>query len=178
MIMWNLSMFIISNRIIAAWRQVTQESRQDLKTKVAFMPVVRVRRPFLAWYQLCSRLWRRRGSLIRRFFCNCRQLVYLRSAQRGAVPHALALWSGLRKQRTLRFWARWARSRGRWNRFRSPRVRSSPAESFSACCHEPKSENMRNRCGETQPPRTTEMGPWNLAQVKHTYRKSFGSPVD
>ena len=102
------------HKLFKAWRSISTsliEERQN--GPIQSIPYIYCRKHFVAWRLSCRRIWKRRGSLIRRFFRNCRSFISERIARNAVLSHANKLWIGLKKRGTIRRWSAAVREKGR-----------------------------------------------------------------
>lgn len=102
------------NKLFKAWRRISISLIDDRQNgPIQSLPYIYCRKHFVAWRLSCRRIWKRRGSLIRRFFRNCRSFISERIARNAVLSHAHKLWIGMKKKGTIRKWSAAVREKSR-----------------------------------------------------------------
>lgn len=102
------------HKLFKAWRRISVTLKDERQQgPIQSIPYIYCRKHFVAWRLLCRRIWKRRGSLIRRFFRNCRAFISERIARNAVLSHAKKLWIGLKKRGTIRKWSAAVREKSR-----------------------------------------------------------------
>lgn len=108
------AVYYFIHKLFKAWRKVSIELiNERQKGPIRSIPYIHCRKHFVAWRLLCRRIWKRRGSLIRRFFRNCRIQLNERISRNSLYSHAHKLWISLKKKATIKKWSSAAREKSR-----------------------------------------------------------------
>ena len=71
------------------------------------------RRPFVAWLKACRYRWRRRGSMLRRFFAHLTDRINIRTSLAVNLKSALNFWVSSKKNSYFKRWHKYNRQRRR-----------------------------------------------------------------
>lgn len=100
--------------IFRRWRVATEHSMDEYEMIANdIQRFITPRRPFVAWLKGCRYRWRRRGSMLRRFFAHLTERINNRTSLAVNLKSALNFWVSSKKNSYFKRWHKYNRQRRR-----------------------------------------------------------------